>query len=729
MSYDRFHDDLLLLYGGPTGSAANANTFLYRLDVSVPPPTAYNPQDVQKMYRIRSCTGPVTSTDAGADTSGWDILVTERYLYVPCQRAGHTVIVVRMERPDGAEDNERHGEDVTAGPVYGSSVLADHASGRLFVTTYVQREIWVFETSTMSFVGVVPTARGLTDHDMTGFGLDSETGRVFFQSPTFGLGVAEGRFFPLPQARTLPRLTTGQERILSDARTGRVFVLEGDSAAGTTTPRVAAYKIYKTDAAPVPPPAPDPDRNTADTAEREGVTEARYNGSASGYGSRALLAKGYATVAPAPTAGVLVPTFMVVDLLKGFCGYTDRDIFAGRVAKTEYDTGSTAAEAIAARIDDTTRQDLNQASRCTLPALGDALGAGWAYKPAACASNEGMDVPEVKAQGDNGGRPALGSASVVCPRPPGGRLTAEADSRLTGVVAVDRSWTKTAVERTASGLVSTVTAVAEGINIADTIFIAEVRSTATSASNGRPRRNQMSIHDVSVRGVRVGTQDLCAAECNLQNLERDLNALAAGRIVFRTGKGPNSGLDQALLEGSPKGAQTAVQKSVARQASDRALVGDFTTEIPAFEMTVFNDNTNWGRARQIYQFAGVSSSATYNVVVRPSFVDPDLPSDAGGGDLGTPELGGTPFDGTVEGLSGGGAGFESQPAARTVLADDEDDDDGNPIVRALQAVARGLRLFLTSPRHALLLLTAWALLGSPAVLGRRRRLLAGVRRA
>ncbi|HEX2038876.1 MAG TPA: hypothetical protein VHF47_03980, partial [Acidimicrobiales bacterium] len=387
----------------------------------------------------------------------------------------------------------------------------------------------------------------------------------------------------------------------------------------------------------------------------------------------------------------------------------------------------TAAEAIAARIDDTTRQDLNQASRCTLPPAGDSLGgAGWAYKPAACASNEGMDVPEVKAQGDNGGRPALGTASVVCPRPPGGRLTAEADSRLTGVVAVDRSWTKTAVERTAAGVTSTVTAVAEGINIADTIFIAEVRSTATSASNGRPRRNQMSIHDVSVRGVRVGTQDLCTAECNLQNLERDLNALAGGRIVFRTGKGVNSGLDQALLEGSPKGAQTAVQKSVARQASDRALVGDFTTEIPAFEMTVFNDNTYWGRARQIYQFAGVSSSATYNVVVRPSFVDPGLPPEAGGGgDLGTPELGGTPFDGAVEGLSGGGGvDFETRPAGRTLLRGDGDND--NPFVQALQAVARGLRLFLTSPRHALLLLTAWALLGSPAVLGRRRRLLRGV---
>ncbi|HEX2039708.1 MAG TPA: hypothetical protein VHF47_08255, partial [Acidimicrobiales bacterium] len=137
MTYDPYHDDLLLLYGGPgANSLANTNAFLYRLDVSVAPPTTYNVQDMQKMYRIRSCTAPVNSTDAGTDTSSWSILVTERYLYVPCQRAGHTVIVVRMERPDGAEDNERHGEDVTAGPVYGDAVFADQASGRLFVTTY-----------------------------------------------------------------------------------------------------------------------------------------------------------------------------------------------------------------------------------------------------------------------------------------------------------------------------------------------------------------------------------------------------------------------------------------------------------------------------------------------------------------------------------------------------------------------------------------------------------------
>jgi hypothetical protein len=39
------------------------------------------------------------------------------------------------------------------------------------------------------------------------------------------------------------------------------------------------------------------------------------------------------------------------------------------------------------------------------------------------------------------------------------------------------------------------------------------------------------------------------------------------------------------------------------------------------------------------------------------------------------------------------------------------------------AVARGIRMLVNSPREGLLVLTGWALLASPLILARRRRLL------
>jgi hypothetical protein len=76
---------------------------------------------------------------------------------------------------------------------------------------------------------------------------------VFLQSPNQGIGVVEGRFFPVPQARTVPAAkATGHERIFSDPKTDRIFVLTGFQEN-----RVRDYLIYQADDAPEPPPPPD----------------------------------------------------------------------------------------------------------------------------------------------------------------------------------------------------------------------------------------------------------------------------------------------------------------------------------------------------------------------------------------------------------------------------------------------------------------------------------------
>jgi hypothetical protein len=516
----------------------------------------------------------------------------------------------------------------------------------------------------------------------------------------------------------------GQERIWSDAVTNRVFVLEGRGV-----DKARAYRIYRTTPAPEPPPPPDPDRNTADTAEQEGVTEARWNSSGSGYGARVLLARGYATVVPAPAFGVNTPTAPVTRAFAPYCGFVDRDLYLGRVAKAEYDTGSTSAAAVAAAVDDNTRQDLNQPERCNMGQLGQALS--WPYQAAGCNTSTG-DGARTGVGDDRGGR-RLGSSSVHCPTP-GGTLAARAettlegglDPRLTGVVDVQRAWTETNVEKLPRGGVrSTTTAVAEGITIGGTLRIGQVRATATSFSDGRPRRGAMSSHDIAVSHVSLGGTALCDVGCDPVWLEQRLNTAAGSRAVFRTANGTASGRDHGLLVGSPKGAQTAVQKSVARQASDRALVGDFTNEVPAFEMTVFNDSppsaegqapNGWGRARQIYQFAGVTSSATYNIVRLPSFSDLPLLEEPASEALEASDLVGLAF---AEGGGSGGSG----PGPFTGAAASTGRDRPTGWTAPFVAVARGLRVLLADPRRAVLLLAVWALLGLPSVLARRRRLL------
>ncbi|HEX9968656.1 MAG TPA: hypothetical protein VGB03_00835, partial [Acidimicrobiales bacterium] len=323
------------------------------------------------------------------------------------------------------------------------------------------------------------------------------------------------------------------------------------------------------------------------------------------------------------------------------------------------------------------------------------------------------------------GNRTLGPSTVVCPRP-GGSLSARAETTLTATsLEVDRSWTDVRIEPVAGGGIrSTVTAVARGVDFGGELRIGEIRSTAVSFSNGRPRRKDLSTHTVEIAGVSLGTTVLCARTCSdreLVEMERTLNTAANGRAVFRTGKGPNSGLDTGLVEGSPKGAQTAVQKSVARQASDRALVGDFNVDVPAFEVTVYNDNPDaggWGRARQVYQFAGVASSATYNIVNLPTVSGLPLADEPATDAMEAGDLVGLAF--ADDGGSGGGGG---NPTFGTATVATGRGDRPSGWTGSFVAVARGLRVLLADPRRGVLLLAVWALLGLPGVLARRRRLL------
>lgn len=710
-TYDPHSDSLLMLYGQVAAStAANTNTYLTRVDLKT---------GAWEIRLLRSCNGPLPSADVEGKHAT-QMLVTADNVYIPCMRAGVTGVVVRVPRSEmfiatGVED-------VAVGPVQYRESLIDPVARRIYMATS-PGELWSFDADTMAFTGVVATLDSSTRFTSVSHGIDTTSGRLFFVSKAFGLGVVEGRFFPMPQPRTYPAYRAiADENIWSDPKTGRVFVLRG------VIERELSYQVFQADPAPVPPPPPDADANTTDREEQGGVTDARYFANGSGYGTRLILANGVVPVAPAPSVASVAPTAQVLaDHVSPKCGFSDRELIAGRVSKAEYDTGSTAAQASSVYIDDRTKLDLDRPSRCdvnirngaevfrgvfaTAPAVLDNQDADkprWTMKASDCSASEGGDS-QSKENEDEGTR--LGTSRVACPTP-GGTLEASAFASLIGGVSVGRAYSDVKIVRDGkNGIRSEAISAAEDIDIAaGLIRIAEIRSVATSISNGRPKKSDMSTHKVLIRGVRVNGQELCRSDeqCDPNAVLDALNRVASGRAQFRIA----SGLDKRLLKGTPKGALTAVQKSVQRQSSDQALIGDFTTDVPALEMIVYNDNAEWGRARQLYQFAGVASSASYNISVVPAgTAGPD--SDSGQADrdsLGSGDDNPLPF---LSVGNPGGVTPTSTPKAKSRSVMDVVGD-------ALTALGRGIRLFFVDPRQSILLLTGWALFSLPGWLARRR---------
>lgn len=738
LGYDPNDDAIVLVYGGPNGfSVADTNTFVYKLNLK----RAATEPGATTVRVIRSCNGPHPAVET-SQTTYVELLTTKEYYYFVCHRAGAVGTVVRIARAELASPSST--EDIVVGPVFLETAFADEVSQRLFLVT-LSGEIWAFDTQTMSFVGVVAAAVA-GQNTRSGYGLDPITGRLFFQSNTFGLGVADGRFFPIPQARVrADKKGFGQERITSDPATGRFFVLEGQSSE-----RAKAYTIYDSGPSVQPPPPANPDRSTADVDEKEGETESRYFASGTGYGFRALAARGFVTIPPAPSLGQVAPTAQVINQTANpKCGYSDRELVGGRVAKAEYDPGSTAARAVGLDVDDRTKVDLEHLKRCdiTLRSGSQAFDGLWSTEPtagllngpeqenpdratkdpgrpwqqsgASCSSSAGADSYNVPSVKDN--------SSTSCPVP-GQVLEARATASFEGGMSVGKAETFTTIKRDAAGVVSTVTAEAQditinlqamfasqGVNIGSTplIHIGRITARAVSRSNGRPPKKDMSQHTIKIGGVEVGAESICINNCNIDEVAKRLTQVAGGRAEFRT----VSGLDEFLRRGTPRGALTAVQKSVPRQASDQALIGDFTTEVPAFEIVTYNDNEQFGRARQLYQFAGVASAATYNIVTNPFGAGFD---DGSGSDEDIEEAF-APDGGMAELLPG----ITDMPHQTPIAS--SSGRGGSILERVVNAIGRGIRMFFTNPRQALLLLTAWALLSLPPFLSKRRKLLTAIR--
>jgi hypothetical protein len=648
------------------------------------------------------------------------------------------VVLVRLERAT-ALDPQSTQEKAVVAPAGVTNWAVDQAHGRMYlVNNSAETDAWVYEAKTNAFVGIIALSpRNRLESTALSLGVDEKSGRLYGRAGSYGLMIAAAAQDPVPQADAYPHLAAiGGYRILVDSERNRILSLPGS----TDSSGNGDYEVIAVPP-PLPPPArDDPDARTTQVDEVAGKTVAQYGGNASAYGLRVLLSRGVSGAVPSNGNDTFVgPLYMNAN---SYCGFTDRELVLARVSKTELSNNSRFARASAVEPDNATVVDLKAPSRCdiynsypgpfspltlvlpylnTTGVLGDADRAGvpasqtlndnigpkttWDYTAADCASEGGEDKA-----GPNSS-PLVGPTSVDCDEDKA--IEANAESRLKPIDGLDvfvakaTASTKVYVDEE-KGLVSESVSRLEGVSIAG-ISIGYIENSATSYAKGRNGSAKTLFGKPKIGFVNGNGVPSCDDKCDVDAVVRQLNSALAGRAEFR-----RIHPEERLAAGSPGGYQAGIIKSEKQQASDNSLTGDKSVEIPALEMVVYNDNAAIGRARQVYQFAGVRADSHYGIQM----------AGEGGGGLGNI---GDVLDGATGDLLDVGAPLPNGGEALAVRVPAANE---NVLRRTIRQSAAGanysLRIIFSNPREALVMATVWLLIFGPYVASRRRRALKAV---
>jgi hypothetical protein len=182
-----------------------------------------------------------------------------------------------------------------------------------------------------------------------------------------------------------------------------------------------------------------------------------------------------------------------------------------------------------------------------------------------------------------------------------------------GDITIDGADISTRIQwpKTGGTLIETI-ARARGVDVAGIFTVGELRSRAVSAAAGRKGSAAAEYTrywcGLSAGSVTVpGCFDADGAE--VQAFVTNLNERVLKSRGFEIRTPP---LDPELVGGTPGGALAAVQKDRFTSVGERLLNNDIRTAVPAMEVLHIND-TAYGRARQLYQFAAVEASTSYQV--------------------------------------------------------------------------------------------------------------------
>lgn len=299
------------------------------------------------------------------------------------------------------------------------------------------------------------------------------------------------------------------------------------------------------------------------------------------------------------------------------------------------------------------------------------------------------------------------------------------------------------------GLVVRSVAFVRGINIADRVFIDTAFTYAEAWAAGRPgtaatsfirrlcgvRIPEAKIHadivdlntdpahgpdavgdvdplddttdDQTVSGVDAeGCGDVSRSASALASQGQQPVVDAVNKVLGSRGRVSVPQPDSELRQGSPGGYLASIQKDRLQQISARSVNNDDTSEVPALEILLFNDDPTKGRGRQLIQLAGVDASVTYGIYL--------LNPETGELDIGPREF-----------------GFRDPPPALPEEFDEGNDDEHGsmPPVRGgpITVLFAGANFLLRRPKDALLAAAVWAMLFAPVQLMIRRRALKAMR--
>jgi hypothetical protein len=628
--------------------------------------------------------------------------------------------------------------------------LHDPGSGRVLLLTEGPANgdaVWVYDPPEERFAGVI--ASGLPpSRDPAAsiyFGIDERSGRVYFLSSA-GLLVADVRRSPLPAGVSFPILV--RDRRYPIGAPPGPFIAVAPRLRRVFVPVAAeqGWVVYEDDVpAPPDPPAPDPDRGTADVAETPGRTGRVFLGAAGAYGAHLLLTGGVRrlllnqpgidelcdeTISPVPAR--------VREALGGCVGEQlfspgNRELL---VAPSRVEVGSESgavAEASAARFssaDSATNADLRRAGACLAEDLGaragrpppspyletcravyEALGAAGLDPRSGTRGPDGagFPVPGVSCQDFGGGasrarrsgqvsRPAtmVGTASVACDAAAStGEGAARAGIAVPGgggapLLAVAEATSSVRAVLTPQGIATTVAAVAAGVRIGD-VTIGRVATAVTTVAHGRTGTAAVAfsrlISDVHGPGIDC-------LRCDPEAVVAALNRALGLRVRAR--------LPEAMELASPRGFQAVAVKDPAQRDSDRTMNDDDTFEVAGLELVLYNDGS-FGRSRLVVHLAGVRAESRYGIFL--------LPEERPGERVVTP------------------LPPPSPPRVPVAQAPAQPPPGPSPGVRRIlrilrvpgDLVAGGFGLVVSNPKEFVMLFGTWSLIAAPVALALRRR--------
>lgn len=598
------------------------------------------------------------------------------------------------------------------GPV---APLFDETSGRMVIFTEGApngQAAWVYDPGNDRFFGVIPSGTPQPPLASLFLGLDKKIGRAYILNSR-GIVIADFRHNPLPGGVSYPVLDDLRDNnsgpfIAVDTNLRRLFV-----------PRIGkGFMVIQDEVAePIDPPAPDPDRGTADIAHVAGKTEVAFGSAASAFGIHILNTGG------APRAvNNLDPACNDVPLLsdkdsRGRCpadvvlapGNREYMLSQG-ISELGSDSGVSAFAAAgrSPSSDSATDADLRSISVCESDKFPDPAGTAMrdqcpSQGPLQAFSNgtrgedeKGFPVPgsfctdfQRIATQDSQPGPELGTSSVHCDY---AKYEASTIAHSSGVavagVSIGYSESTITTTLTAKGLVTTADAIVRDIDIGGLLRIGEVHTTSVTRAGGT---TGTTIADFTREISQVSGLIACDV-CKPEDVADAINRLFSPSIRAR--------LPEARELASPKGYQGIVSKDPLLKDSDRAVNDDDTDTVNGLDIIFYNDGSQ-GRSRLIIGLAGVQTEARFGIFPLPQeqASDPD------------------PLGAVLDVFFEPTTIDENRDSTKETAVPKA---QGRPVASPLP-IDDAIRLIVNNPREFGILFLLWTLLGAPVYLGLRRR--------